>query len=150
MSGTVGVIRQQPEEVRKNDFRTRGHELRGRTSWTANRVRSGQGATRQWNICGVTGIVTSSVWCHSIMAQTTMAHASMASPLWRRSGLAHSGMARSSTAQFLCGAVSVRRIPVWRRSSTAHFSMAQFRCGASKHRPKHAVPRATCHLYHQS
>ena len=45
--------------------------------------------------------------CHSIMAQTTMAHASMASPLCRRSGLAHSGMARSSTAQFRCGAVSV-------------------------------------------
>ena len=86
----------------------------------------------------------------STMAQTTMAHASMASPLWRRSGLAHSGMARSSTAQFRCGAVSVRRIPVWRRSSTAHFSMAQIRCGASKHRPKCAVLRATCHLYHQN
>ncbi len=89
-------------------------------------------------------------WCHSTMAQTTMAHASMASPLWRRSGLAHSGMARSSTAQFRCGAVSVWRIPVWRRSSTANFSMTQFRCGASKHRPKRPVPRATCRLCHQN
>ena len=60
-----------------------------------------------------------SVRCHSTMAQITMAHASMASPLWRRSSLAHSGMARSSTAQFRCGAVSV-----WRRFRTAHFSMA--------------------------
>ena len=60
-----------------------------------------------------------SVRCHSTMAQITMAHASMASPLWRRSSLAHSGMARSSTAQFWCGAVSV-----WRRFRTAHFSMA--------------------------
>ena len=48
-----------------------------------------------------------SVRCHSTMAQITMAHASMASPQWRRSSLAHSGMARSSTAQFRCGAVSV-------------------------------------------
>ena len=60
-----------------------------------------------------------SVRCHSTMAQITMAHASMASPLWRRSSLAHSGMAPSSTAHFLCGAVSV-----WRRFRTAHFSMA--------------------------
>ena len=60
-----------------------------------------------------------SVRCHSTMAQITMAHASMASPQWRRSSLAHSGMARSSTAQFRCGAVSV-----WRRFRTAHFSMA--------------------------
>ena len=60
-----------------------------------------------------------SVRCHSTMAQITLAHASMASPLWRRSSLAHSGMAPSSTAQFRCGAVSV-----WRRFSTAHFSMA--------------------------
>ena len=48
-----------------------------------------------------------SVRCHSTMAQITMVHASMACPLWRRSSLAHSGMARSSTAQFRCGAVSV-------------------------------------------
>ena len=60
-----------------------------------------------------------SVRCHSTMAQITMAHASMASPLWCRSSLAHSGMARSSTAQFWCCAVSV-----WRRFRTAHFSMA--------------------------
>ena len=60
-----------------------------------------------------------SVRCHSTMAQITMAHASMASPLWRRSSLAHSGMARSSTAQFRCGPVSA-----WRRFRTAHFSMA--------------------------
>ena len=78
------------------------------------------------------------------MAQTTMPHASMAIPLWRRSGLAHSDMACSSSAQIWCGAVSVWRIPVWRRSSTAHFSMAQFRCGASKHRPKNG--RAACNL----
>ena len=50
----------------------------------------------------------------STMAQTTMAHATMVSPLWRRSSLAHSSMARSSTAQFRCGAVSVWRIPVRR------------------------------------
>ena len=87
--------------------------------------------------------------CYSAMAQTTMAHASMASPLCRMCGLAHSGMARrSSMAQFRC--VSVWRIPVWLRSSTAHFSMVQFRRGASKHRPKRAVPHATCHLYHQN
>ena len=62
-----------------------------------------------------------SVRCHSTMVQITMAHASMASPLWCRSSLAHSGMARSSrpTAQFWCRAVSV-----WRRFRTAHFSMA--------------------------
>ena len=84
--------------------------------------------------------------CHSTMAQTTMAHASMTIPLWRRSSLAHPGMARSSTAQVRCGAVSVLRIPVWRRSSTAHFTMAQFRVGASKHRRKRAVPHVTCRL----
>ena len=60
-----------------------------------------------------------SVRCHSTMAQITIAHASMASPLWRMSSLTHSGMARSSTAQFRCGAVSI-----WRRFRTAHFSMA--------------------------
>ena len=60
-----------------------------------------------------------SVRCHSTMAQITMAHASMAGPQWRRSSLAYSGMARSSTAQFRCGAVSV-----WHRFRTAHFSMA--------------------------
>ena len=48
-----------------------------------------------------------SVRCHSTMAQITMAHASMVCPLWRRSSLVHSGMARSSTEQFRCGAVSV-------------------------------------------
>ena len=85
-------------------------------------------------------------WCHSTMAQTTMAHASMTIPLWRRSSLAHPGMARSSTAQVQCGAVSVWRIPVWRRPSTAHFTMAQFRVGASKHRRKRAVPGVTCRL----
>ena len=58
-------------------------------------------------------ITWQSVRCHSTMAQITMAHASMASPLWRRSSLAHSGMARSSTAQFRYGAGSVRRISVW-------------------------------------
>ena len=51
---------------------------------------------------------------------------------------------------FQYGAGPVRRISVWRSSGvaqvhyTAHFSMAQFRCGASKHRPKRAVPRVTC------
>ena len=85
-------------------------------------------------------------WCHSTMAQTTMAHASMTIPLRRRSSLAHPGMARSGTAQVRCGAVSVWRIPVWRRPSTAHFTMAQFRVGASKHRRKRAVPRVTCRL----
>ena len=68
--------------------------------------------------------------CHSIMAQTTMAHASMASPLWRRSGFAHSGMARSSTAQVRCGIVSVRRIPVWRSSGVALFRYDAFQYGA--------------------
>ena len=41
-------------------------------------------------------------WFRSNMAQTTMAHAPMASPLWLRSSLAHSSM-----AQFRCGAVPV-------------------------------------------
>ena len=56
-----------------------------------------------------------SVRCHS----TIMAQITMASPQWRRSSLAHSGMARSSTAQFRCGAVSV-----WRmfHTGTTHFS----------------------------
>ena len=75
-------------------------------------------------LSGLIAMPWQSVRCHSTMAQITMAHASMASPLWRRSSLAHSCMVRSSTAQFRCGAVSVWRIPVWRRSSTAHFNMA--------------------------
>ena len=59
-----------------------------------------------------------SVRCHSTMAQITMAHASMASPLWRRSSLAHSGMhlpvrRSSGVALFRYGAGSVRRISVW-------------------------------------
>ena len=77
------------------------------------------------------------------MAQTIMAHASMASPLWRRSGLAHSGMARSSTAlfrydAFQYGAGPVRRISVGRSSGVALRNIVL------------NVPRATCHLYHQN
>ena len=48
-----------------------------------------------------------------------LAHASMTSPLWRRSSLAHSGMAHSSTAQVRCGAISVWHISVWRSSGLA-------------------------------
>ena len=59
-------------------------------------------------------------------------------------------MAQVRLGVFRYGAFEYGAVPVWRRCNTAHFSMAQFRGGASKRRPKRAVPRATCHLYHQN
>ena len=69
---------------------------------------------RGWGQCNGKKRIRPDGRCHSTMAQTTMPHASMTIPLWRRSSLAHPGMARSSTAQVQYGAFHYGAVPGWR------------------------------------